>query len=161
MKGQKHDSGKQKWHALPLVILEPLAEVMDAGAKKYQKFNCLEPFDNWDERFYNSTMRHIEAAQIDPLAINNEDGGVYHLAQAAFGCLLRLHNALREEQINERKDQIDAVNLGLTGSPVEGDGLSRTLETRSCLGGHRDQEEGVGHREVEDYKICYRGGNQG
>lgn len=138
MKGQKHDDGKQKWHSLPLVILEPLADVMEAGARKYQKFNCLEPFDNWNERFYNSTMRHIQAAQIDPLAINNEDGGVYHLAQAAFGCLLRLHNALREERINERKDQEDAELLGLTGSHTERDGLSWPVETGPCLGGHSD-----------------------
>lgn len=95
MKGKKHDEGKQQWHALPLVILEPLADVMTAGAKKYEKFNCLEPFENWDSRFWDSTIRHLNACQQDSLAID-EETGCYHAAQAAFGCLLRLHNARRE-----------------------------------------------------------------
>jgi hypothetical protein len=92
MKGQKHDKGKQKWHALPLVILRPLADVMEAGARKYEKFNCLEPFDNYDERFWDATMRHLDACQLDPLAVD-EETGCYHAAQACFGLLMRIYNA--------------------------------------------------------------------
>jgi len=139
MKGQKHDGGKQRWHALPLVILKPLADVMVEGAKKYQKFNCLEPFDNWDERFYNSTLRHIEAAQIDPLAINEEDGGVYHLAQVAFNALMRLHNALREERENAGTSEVYAVNPGFAGSPAAGTGVKRTVETSPDIVRHGDK----------------------
>ena len=91
VKGMKKDEGKQKWHALPLVILEPLADVMEAGAKKYAKFNCLQPFDDPDERFYDGMMRHVEICQLDPLAID-EETGCYHAAQIAFNTLMRLYH---------------------------------------------------------------------
>ena len=90
--GMKHDEGKQKWPAMPLVVLEPLADVFAAGVEKYKKFNCLKPFTNADERFWNSTMRHLVACQIDPLAIDQETG-CYHAAQACFGMLMRIYNA--------------------------------------------------------------------
>lgn len=90
-KGMKADVGKQRWSALPLVILEPLADVMEAGAKKYAKFNCLQPFDDPNERFYDGMMRHIKACQLDPLAID-EETGCYHAAQVAFNTLMRLYH---------------------------------------------------------------------
>jgi hypothetical protein len=92
-KGLKYDDGKQKWYAMPLELLEPLAEVFTAGEQKYDTFNCLEPFENSDRRFYDSLMRHLESCQIDPLAID-EETGCYHQAQVAFSALLRLRNAL-------------------------------------------------------------------
>jgi hypothetical protein len=52
-------------------------------------------------------MRHSEASQLDPLAINTKDGGVYHLAQVAFSALTRLDNALRE-QAEKRELELDA-----------------------------------------------------
>lgn len=93
--GMKHDEGKQPWHSLPLVVLEPLADVMEAGVKKYAKFNCLEPFENSNERFYNGQMRHTAACQLDPLAIDPETG-CFHAAQVAFNTLLRLYHARKE-----------------------------------------------------------------
>ena len=93
--GQKWDEGKQKWHSLPLVLLRPLADVFEAGVVKgYGTFNCLQPFEDSDRRFWDATMRHLEACQIDPLT-RDEETGCYHAAQAAFNILLRLHNALR------------------------------------------------------------------
>lgn len=105
IKGMKNDTGKQKWHALPLVILEPLADVMEAGARKYEKFNCLQPFDNADERFWNSTMRHLVACQFDPLAIDPETG-CYHAAQACFGMLMRIRNAKMGGNAAEKPEQM-------------------------------------------------------
>ena len=96
-KGIKHDEGKQEWYAMPLVLLKPLADVFTAGEKKYETFNCLNPFDEPERRFYNSLMRHLEAAQVDPLA-EDEETGCYHLAQVAFSALLRLHNCLEEKK---------------------------------------------------------------
>lgn len=95
--GLKLDQGKQEWFALPLELLKPLADVFTAGEKKYSTFNCLNPFDDSDRRFYNSLMRHLEACQIDPLAID-EETGCYHQAQVAFSALLRLRNALMKEK---------------------------------------------------------------
>jgi len=90
-KGMKKDEGKQKWHALPLALLEPLADCLNAGVKKYAKFNCLQPFDDPDERFYDGVMRHLEECQLDPLAID-EETGCYHAAQIAFNTLMRLYH---------------------------------------------------------------------
>lgn len=92
--GLKQDAGKQGWYPMPLTILRPLADVFIAGEKKYEIFNCLQPFDDSNRRFWDATMRHLEACQIDPLAID-EETGCYHAAQVAFNTLLRLHNALR------------------------------------------------------------------
>ena len=98
--GIKLDKGKQEWYAMPLSILEPLADAFVAGEKKYETFNCLEPFDNPSRRFYNSLMRHLRAAQIDPLA-KDEETGCYNLAQVAFSALLRLHNCLELQKKGE------------------------------------------------------------
>lgn len=92
-KGLKFDSDKQQWHRLPLVALEPLADVYCKAGKKYPAFNCLLPFENGSERLYDAGMRHTKDSQIDPLAKDPEDD-CYHLAKVAFCALTRLHNAL-------------------------------------------------------------------
>lgn len=97
LKGLKYDDGKQSWYAMPLVLLKPLSDVFTAGEKKYATFNCLHPFEDSDRRFWNSTMRHLEACQIDPLAVD-EETGCYHGAQAAFNILLRVHNAKMKKE---------------------------------------------------------------
>jgi len=95
--GKKFDEGKQGYYPMPLVLLKPLADVFLAGEKKgYGTFNCLNPFENPDRRFYDAIMRHLESCQLDPLA-KDEETNVYHCAQIAFNALLRLHNALREK----------------------------------------------------------------
>jgi len=99
--GIKFDEGKQNWYAMPLEILEPLADVFRAGEKKYETFNCLKPFDDPARRFYDATMRHMEAQQLDPLA-KDPDTGCYHAAQIAFNALLRLYNCRKlQEKENE------------------------------------------------------------
>lgn len=95
MAGLKRDDDKQRWHSLPLELLEPLADLMEAGRKKYGKFNCLDEFDNPDERFWNANMRHAAACQRDPLAIDQETG-CYHEAARAFSSLMRIYHCLRE-----------------------------------------------------------------
>jgi len=94
--GLKHDEGKQEYYAMPLEILEPLADVFAFGETKYETYNCLKPFENGNRRFYNGQMRHTKASQLDPLARNEDDGNVYHLAQVAFNALMRLYHAKKE-----------------------------------------------------------------
>lgn len=96
-KGQKFDTGKRKWHALPLELLEPLADLMTAGAEKYSKFNCLEPFDDPDARFWDANMRHGMACQRDPLAID-EETGCYHEAARAFSSLMRIYHCKKQRE---------------------------------------------------------------
>ena len=89
--GSKFDSGKMDWYVLPLEILEPLVEVMKAGEKKYGTFNCLQPFDDPDRRFWSANLRHAKACQHDPLA-RDEETGCYHEAARAFSSLMRIYH---------------------------------------------------------------------
>jgi len=67
--GLKWDDGKLDWHALPLSVLIPLVAVFEAGIKKgYGRHNCLNSFNEADERFFSATMRHLEACQLEPLS---------------------------------------------------------------------------------------------
>lgn len=97
--GLKFDEGKQPWYAMPLVVMQPLADVFRAGERKYATFNCLQPFDEPSRRFYDGMMRHAEKSQLDPLAKDDETG-CYHLAQVAFNALIRLHHARLEGDRN-------------------------------------------------------------
>jgi hypothetical protein len=102
-KGQKWDEGKQSWFAMPLILLRPLAEVFNAGVRKgYGIFNCLKPFEDSDRRFWDAAMRHMEACQVDPLAID-EETGVYHGAQVAVNMLLRIKNAEENKKNNQSR----------------------------------------------------------
>jgi len=101
-KGLKYDTGKQGWYPMPLKILKPLADVFLAGEKKYKTFNCLNPFDDSDRRFFDAAMRHLEESQIDPLS-KDEETGCYHLDQVAFNVLLRLYNAINIENVERGK----------------------------------------------------------
>jgi kynureninase len=106
-KGIKHDEGKQEWFAMPLIVLQDLADVFNAGEKEYAIFNCLNTFDEPDRRFYNALMRHLTAAQIDPLA-KDEGTGCYHLAQVAFNALMRLHHCKKREEIKFKESSSGA-----------------------------------------------------
>lgn len=106
--GQKADSGKQGWYPLPLVVLRPLADTFLAGEKKYATFNCLNPFRDSDRRFWDSTMRHLELCQLDPLAIDPETG-CYHAAEACFGMLMRIFNAKRAREEQNEAERLHRI----------------------------------------------------
>jgi len=94
----KHDKGKQSWYAMPLEVLEPLAQTFAAGAKKYETFNCMNTFPDYDKRLYDSLMRHLKECQIDTLK-RDEETDCYHLAQVAWNALMRLHHAIKERGV--------------------------------------------------------------
>jgi hypothetical protein len=96
--GLKLDSEKIDWSVLPLEILEPLVEVFAAGEKKYGHLNWQKEFKNGDRRFHAATMRHIKDAQYDPLAKDLGDTECFHLAQASWNLLIRLHKAIENEK---------------------------------------------------------------
>ena len=100
--GAKDDHGKQSWYPIPLALVKLLAPAFIVGVKKYHLFSCVERFDNPNERFYDAQMRHTEACQIDPLAIDKESlekygVEVYHSTQVAFNALMRLYHCLKEK----------------------------------------------------------------
>lgn len=125
--GQKFDEGKQDWFLLPLELIEPLADVMLIGEKKgYGNFSCLLPYKDANRRFYNSSMRHKKAAQLDPLAINKEYdqhgnyvGECYHLACDAFGSLMRLYHARKEAGLQDELNREEQANRELAESARE------------------------------------------
>ena len=90
--GLKLDQGKKQWYAMPLEVVELLADVFAAGEKKYATFNCLKPFEEGDRRFWDATMRHLKECQRDPSA-KDEETGCYHGAQAAWNLLMRTYHA--------------------------------------------------------------------
>jgi hypothetical protein len=98
----KHDTGKQEWYALPLCLLKPLADVMHYGEQKYHTFNCLHGLPDSDRRLWNATMRHLEACQLEPLAIDRESN-CYHAAHAAFSILMRLY----QRQLLDNSGDVD------------------------------------------------------
>jgi hypothetical protein len=81
---------------MPLVVLKPLADTFVAGELKYDTFNCLLPFEKPSRRFFDAAMRHMEACQLDPQAID-EETGCYHAAQVAFNILMRLYHTAGSE----------------------------------------------------------------
>lgn len=89
--GKKDDAGKQRWYAMPLCVLQPLLDVFNAGKEKYGIFNCLNDFENPNERFWDANMRHANECQLDPLAIDDETG-CYHEAARAFSSLMRIYH---------------------------------------------------------------------
>jgi hypothetical protein len=96
-KGLKSDEGKQGWFALPLVVLQPLLDVFNAGVGHYGLHNCLNPFDNASERFYDAQMRHVAECQLEPMAIDPQDG-CYHEAKVAFNALMRLYHCKNQQK---------------------------------------------------------------
>jgi hypothetical protein len=81
------------------VVLQPLLEVFNAGVKHYGLHNCLNPFENPSERFYNAQLRHVADCQLDPMAIDPQDG-CYHEAKVAFNALMRLYHCREKDGAN-------------------------------------------------------------
>lgn len=90
--GLKFDAEKLDWHSFPLETLEGLIKVAMAGCNKYDRFNCLLPFEDGDRRFFSAAMRHAVACQIDPLAYDIETGCL-HGYQAAWNLIMRTYHA--------------------------------------------------------------------
>jgi len=116
--GLKFDSGKQPYYAMPLEVLQPLADVFAAGEKKYATFNCLQPFKDADRRFYDGQMRHTEQCQLDPLA-KDEETGCYHAAQVAFNTLMRLYHAKKMQGLQVELDREEQASRELAEAARE------------------------------------------
>ena len=101
---QKWDDGKLDWHAFPMEVMAGIIKVAEAGiVKGYERFNCLLPFQNGDQRLFSAAMRHTVACQLDPLAVD-EETGCRHGYQAAWNILMRTYHAERAT-LEERPGQ--------------------------------------------------------
>lgn len=100
LEGKKFDSEKTPYYLCPLSFIKPLVAVFALGKQRYGFENWRNNFDKEDiseeQRFQSAILRHVEAIQEHgALAINDEDGGVYHAAQIAWDALRLLWGALR------------------------------------------------------------------
>jgi hypothetical protein len=104
--GLKYDQGKIDWHSFPLVCLKGLIKVAEAGCKKYERFNCLKPFDNGSQRFFSASLRHTVACQIDPLSVD-EETGCRHGYEAAWNMIMRTYHAEQAENVVDRSELLE------------------------------------------------------
>lgn len=87
VEGAKYDAGKPDYSLLPSDSLVNLIRVYEHGVRKHGR-------DNWRKgfmysRIFSAIMRHLWAWWKGS-ETNDEDEGVRHLAQAAWGCFTLL-----------------------------------------------------------------------
>jgi hypothetical protein len=86
-KGNKHDTGKRRWHLLPSEAAEEVVRVLEFGATKYGDYNWQKGLEY--SALFNATERHLRAwwyrrEDVDP------ESGISHLAHAACNILFLL-----------------------------------------------------------------------
>ena len=99
--GLKFDTDKTPYYLCPLSFIKPLVAVFALGKERYGFKNWQKNFNTEgmteEQRFESAILRHVEAIQEHgALAINEDDGGVYHAAQIAWDALRLLWGALRK-----------------------------------------------------------------
>ena len=77
--GVKYDAGKLRWSLIPNDVMTDYIKVLEFGAAKYSENNW-KYVDNGNTRYYDATMRHMEAwlqgENVD------QESGISHLAHA-------------------------------------------------------------------------------
>lgn len=91
--GKKYDQGKLRYDLLPTDSLKELVKVFTYGVEKYDDRNWEKGME-WG-RIYGAIQRHLNAFWSGE-EINQEDGKLSHLAQAAWGCLILESYRLRK-----------------------------------------------------------------
>lgn len=95
--GKKFDDGKLDWSLLDMEFIEPLIPIFALGEKRYGYLNWQKDFGpDFSRRFQAARKRHEKAAQYNPLAQNEDDDNVYHLAQVAWNALEELYHARKK-----------------------------------------------------------------
>lgn len=84
--GVKKDQGKLRWSLLPKGVVSMVLQVLEFGAVKYSVDNW-QKVDEHERRYYDATMRHIEAWRMKET--NDPESGLPHLAHAVC-CLMFL-----------------------------------------------------------------------
>jgi len=84
--GMKFDEGKLRHTLFPVEAMEEILEVLEFGAKKYERDNW-RYVENPRDRYINAALRHI--TEYRKGNILDEETGKQHLASAAC-CLVFL-----------------------------------------------------------------------
>lgn len=101
--GTKFDNNKLDWSLLPLEFVEDLVPVFALGEQRYTFNNWRKDFGpDYRRRFIAAMKRHLdEVERHGSLAINTQDGDIYHLAQCAWNCLALLYHAKKRGHTDE------------------------------------------------------------
>jgi len=88
MSAKKFDQGKIDWTLVDFKSLEPLAEAMGYGSKKYGRLNWKKGLD--EKRLLAASFRHLiaykEASILDP------ESGVNHLGHLMANAMMMIYN---------------------------------------------------------------------
>lgn len=91
-KGKKFDAGKPRFSLVPPDALASVMQVLEFGAEKYGVDNWRK-LDNLQQRYLDSTMRHIMATRKGELI--DSESGLPHLAHAICGLMFMLEDMHR------------------------------------------------------------------
>ena len=75
LKGLRYNTGKRKWSLVHFQSLEPMIEVLEFGAKKYEPYNWQKGLDQ--KEVLESLQRHV-AKLFDGEEIDSESG-IHHI----------------------------------------------------------------------------------
>lgn len=105
--GSRYNSGKLRWRNFPLFLIEPLIEVGAAAEKvegnpngKYETYNFLNGM--YVDDCLDCAKRHLMRAESPYESDYDEELKVHHLAQAAWNCLVALHNIKTRPDLDDR-----------------------------------------------------------
>lgn len=93
--GTKYDTGKIQYGLIKPEVLKQLATVLTFGAEKYGKDDWTM-VKNFDERYHNALMRHIEAWRLGE--IYDKETGLPHLTHALACTHFLLYNQLKNDK---------------------------------------------------------------
>lgn len=110
--GTKHDKGKLDWSLMDDELLAPLIPVLARGENLYGFQNWRKDFgSNYRRRFLAAIRRHYREAYKRPLAMNEDDDHVYHLAQVAVNALFLLYHEVERTKVDlSTSTPVDAIN---------------------------------------------------
>lgn len=97
--GLKDKKGKRRWELLDLSLIEPLVDILQFGAEKYEP-NSWQNVEDPENTWYAALMRHMAAwrkgEKIDP------ESHLPHLAHIMCNAMFLLHNEMKEDKNNGR-----------------------------------------------------------
>lgn len=108
--GKKYDSNKARYDLVPVLALEQVAQVLTAGAAKYNESYNEENWrkvENKQRRYYSATLRHMEAVRKGEL--HDSETKLHHYAHAISNLmfLLQEHMEGNLDSLNESEVTYD------------------------------------------------------
>lgn len=94
---------KPRMELIPLKVMEEVAKVFTAGAKKYGE-NTWQNLPNGFERYKGALLRHL--TEIEKGNEVDEDTGCLHIAQVVTNAIFMCHIKMKEREYRILKDLV-------------------------------------------------------